>query len=336
MQTELLKPTPADLELAAEALRTGELVAFPTETVYGLGANALDDDAVRSVFSAKGRPSSHPLIVHLKEGSDITDWSLASGNALEMAFQLAEAFWPGPLTLVLPRSGAVSDAVTGSQSTVALRMPAHPVAQELLQRSGLPLVAPSANRYGRLSPTMAQHVLAQLDGRVRYILDGGPCEVGLESTIVDLSGAEPRVLRPGQISAARLADVLGVPVAGRGAAAVPRVPGSTASHYAPRASMRLVSADGLMQAVALARAEVGVLSFRDAPAGFSGSWYRMPATPEGYARELYRRLHELDRTADLILIEQPAEQVGWEAVNDRLKRAAGERGPRSDRKVNHE
>lgn len=330
MKTELLKPTQANLERAAQALRNGELVAFPTETVYGLGASALDDAAVQSVFVAKGRPLAHPLIVHLKEGSDISDWSRASGTALEMARQLAEAFWPGPLTLVLPRSAAVSELVTGAQPTVALRVPAHPVAQALLEQSDLPLVAPSANRYGRLSPTLAQHVTAQLDGRVRFVLDGGPCEIGLESTILDLSGPSPRVLRPGQLSAGRLAEVLGVPVGGRGAARVPRVPGSTASHYAPRAGTRLVSGVGLPQAAALSVGATAVLSFQATPAGFTGSWLTMPQEPVAYARELYSRLHELDRSAELILIEQPPETPAWEAVNDRLRRAAGERQRNSD------
>lgn len=325
MLTETLKPTPADLKRAAQALKDGELVAFPTETVYGLGANALDDEAVRAVFRAKGRPEAHPLIVHLKEGSDITDYSRASGSSLQMARQLAEVFWPGPLTIVLPRSSVISDAVTGSQSTVALRVPAHPVAQALLAGADLPLVAPSANRYGRLSPTMAQHVSAQLDGRIRFIIDGGPCEVGLESTIVDLSSDEPRVLRPGRISAARLAEVLGVAVSGRNAAGAPRVPGSLASHYAPRAGTRLLSREGVTQAAAQARLPVGVLAFGAAPAGFTGHWVTMPSDPDSYARTLYSRLHELDRQVQLILIEQPPGTPAWDAVNDRLRRAAGER-----------
>lgn len=325
MRTELLKPTPENLERAAEALRAGELVAFPTETVYGLGASALDDRAVRAVFQAKGRPLAHPLIVHLRAGSDISEWSRASGNSLAMARQLAEVFWPGPLTMVLPRSAAISDVVTGAQPTVALRVPDHPVAQALLTGSGLPLVAPSANRYGRLSPTMAEHVSAQLDGRIRFIVDGGPCELGLESTIVDLSSDEPRVLRPGQVSATRLAEVLGVPVGGRTSAGMPRVPGSDASHYAPRAGTRVLSLGGLLQAAAHSLVPVGVLAFRPAPHGFSGRWQVMPDDPAGYARQLYGRLHELDRQAQLILIEQPPATAAWEAVNDRLRRAAGER-----------
>lgn len=321
MQTELLRPDADGIRRAAQALAAGELVAFPTETVYGLGANALDDGAVRAVFSAKGRPLSHPLIVHLAEGTDLAEWTRATGTALDQARQLQEAFWPGPLTLVLPRSSLASDTVTAAQPTVALRVPDHPVAQELLSISGLPLVAPSANRYGRLSPTMAQHVLAQLDGRIRFVVDGGPAAIGLESTILDLSGAEPRVLRPGQISATRLADVLGVPVLGRGRGNVPRVPGAERSHYAPRAATRIVDSAELAAAVQAAPLS-GVLAFEPAPAGFRGRWLQMPPEPREYGRQLYRRLHELDGVTSRILIERPPDSIAWLAVNDRLRRAA--------------
>jgi|SRR5690625_396011 len=321
MQTELLRPDADGIHRAAQALAAGELVAFPTETVYGLGANALDDGAVRAVFSAKGRPLSHPLIVHLAEGTDLAEWTRATGTTLDQARQLQEAFWPGPLTLVLPRSSLAGDTVTAAQPTVALRVPDHPVAQELLSTSGLPLVAPSANRYGRLSPTMAQHVLAQLDGRIRFVVDGGPAAIGLESTILDLSGAEPRVLRPGQISATKLADVLGVPVLGRGCGNVPRVPGAERSHYAPRAATRIVDSAELAAAVQAAPLS-GVLAFEPAPAGFRGRWLQMPPDPQEYGRQLYRRLHELDGITSRILIERPPDSVDWLAVNDRLRRAA--------------
>lgn len=321
MNSTILQPTPTNLDQAARALQEGGLVAFPTETVYGLGASAIDRAAVRAVFTAKGRPENHPLIVHLGSQADPLEWSDASTRQRNDVSILAAEFWPGPLTLVLPRSPRVPDSVTGGQATVALRVPAHPVAQELLARTGFPLVAPSANRFGRVSPTTARHVLAELAGRVKYIIDGGPSQVGVESTILDLTGDDPRILRPGSVTAAQLSDALGRPVQQAGNRGSPRVSGSLASHYAPAVPARLVASGQLETALAETAGRVGVIALTQAPGGFGGQWLTLPSEPAGYARRLYAALRELDAGADVILVQEPPAAAGWEAIRDRLRRA---------------
>ena len=318
--TELLQSSPAELARAADALRAGELVAFPTETVYGLGADALNQAAVAKVFAAKGRPQDHPLIVHLADADELTRWTSASGLVLKRARLLAGRFWPGPLTLVLPRSGQVLDSVTGGQDTVALRCPAHPLALGLLKESGLALVAPSANRFGRISPTTADHVLQELDGRVRFVLDGGPSEVGLESTIVDVSAQTVRVLRPGAVLPQEIAAVLEEPVSGPGIAGpdAPRVSGSLASHYAPVTPTHLAAAEALAEF----GEGSGVIARGPAPEGFAGSWLQLPADPAGFGRGLYAALRQLDGTVDVIVVQEPPEGAAWDAVRDRLRRAS--------------
>ncbi|HEX7022744.1 MAG TPA: L-threonylcarbamoyladenylate synthase, partial [Trueperaceae bacterium] len=249
-----------DIHAAADILRAGGLVAFPTETVYGLGADAANPEALAKVFAVKGRPTDHPLIVHLASPEQLDEWA---EPVPELALRLVDAFWPGPLTLILRRAPGVLDAVTGGQDTVGLRVPRHPVARELLRAFGGGVAAPSANRFGRISPTTAAHVRADLGERVDAILDGGPSEVGLESTILDLSSREPRILRPGGITAGQLAKVLGQAPAVGGVGA-PRVSGSLASHYAPRTPSVVVR-----DAAAYARhhpgRRLGVLARRDAP-----------------------------------------------------------------------
>lgn len=336
--TRVLGAGAADLELAAAALRRGELVAFPTETVYGLGADARNEDAVRAVFAAKGRPADHPLIVHVAGSADLRDW--ARGD-LGRAGLLAGEFWPGPLTLVLPRAASVSNAVTGGQDTVALRMPAHEAALALLETSGLALVGPSANRFGRLSPTSARHVIAELGGQIAFVIDGGDSSVGIESTILDLSRGEPRVLRPGAVGPEAIAAVLGEPVAWGADGDAPRVSGSLASHYAPRAEAVLLAAEdfqawireGFPRFARRARPESAAtaprhsaLALRPRPAGFAGEWRQLPADPGGYGRRLYATLRELDGLADVIVIEAPPAAAVWSAVHDRLGRAAAPRG----------
>lgn len=323
--TELLSATEQNLERAAAALKNGELVAFPTETVYGLGANALDETAVSRVFVAKGRPSDHPLIVHLAGVEQLTDWTGARSATLARAERLAAAFWPGPLTMVLPRSELASDSITGGQDTVALRSPAHPVARALLARSGLALAAPSANRFGRISPTTAAHVFAELDGRIRFILDGGPSQVGLESTIVDLSGPLPRVLRPGAITQAELQTVLEEPVHGSPAADAPRVSGSLSSHYAPVTRTLLAERSWLRLNAGGLPAGTGVIATEAPPAGFVGSWLQLPESPSGFGRQLYAALRQLDGTVDVILVQEPPAAADWAAVTDRLRRASSGR-----------
>lgn len=310
---EILAPTPESLERAVAALRAGELVAFPTETVYGLGADARNEAAVGRVFAAKGRPAEHPLIVHLAGAAELPLWA---DPVPPEALALAARFWPGPLTLILPRAAGVPDAVTGGQPTVGLRVPGHPLAEELLRRFGGGLAAPSANRFGRISPTRAEHVADELGERVRFVLDGGPCRVGLESSIVDLSGDAPRLLRPGGVARAALEAALGRPLGGADAGA-PRAPGTLASHYAPRTPTFLVAT--------AAAGDVGtaVISRRAAPAGHAGAWRRLPDDPEGYGRALYGALRDLDAAgAQRILVERVPEAPAWEAVADRLRRAA--------------
>ncbi|HEX9452146.1 MAG TPA: L-threonylcarbamoyladenylate synthase, partial [Burkholderiales bacterium] len=218
-----------EIEKAAAILRAGGLVAFPTETVYGLGADASNPTAVRKIFAAKGRPADHPVIVHVAGTSDLKHWA---AEVPRSAWLLAEKFWPGPLTMVLKRAAHVSDLITGGQDTVGLRVPSHPVAQQLLKAFGGGIAAPSANRFGRLSPTTAQHVREELADAVNLVLDGGPSDVGIESTIVDLTRETPAVLRPGRISEQQIADALLVQLGGT-AAGRPRVSGSLESHYAP-------------------------------------------------------------------------------------------------------
>ena len=310
------------IQEAAAILRRGGLVALPTETVYGLGADASNPAAVARIFAAKGRPADHPVIVHLGNVAQLEYWAT---DIPDVAYKLAQAFWPGPLTLILKRHARVSDAVTGGQDTIGLRIPGHPIALALLNAFGGGIAAPSANRFGRISPTTAAHVREELGTAVDCILDGGPCQVGIESTIVDLSAEGARVLRPGGISAAALEAVLGhalLPVAGT----TPRVPGALEVHYAPRTPLKLVAAEDLNATVMtyLQRGErVAVLARTGVSPDQRCRWESMPATAADYAQVLYAKLRALDDlTADIILIEAPPAEAAWQAVLDRLQRAA--------------
>lgn len=325
--TQLLAANSAAVQLAADILRRGDLVALPTETVYGLGGDAENPAAVRSIFAAKGRPADHPVIVHLAEAEHIRQWAKEISSA---AWKLAEAFWPGPLTMVLRRSPRASDLVTGGLDTVGLRVPSHPVFQQVLRAFGGSIAAPSANRFGHVSPTRAQHVLAELDGRVDLILDGGDAQVGLESTIVDLSGDSPAILRPGGVTAEQIAAVLAAPVGGETAQS-PRVSGSLASHYAPRARVELVSSDNLLaRAVALSteRLKVALLIRGELPASLpTGALVlRLPETDAALAHELYAVLRQVDDLeCDVALVTLPSESGLGVAIADRLRKAAGPR-----------
>lgn len=320
-QVQLLSSTEADIKHAGQILANGGLVAFPTETVYGLGADALNRQAVSRVFAVKGRPHDHPLILHVASADRIVDWVDAVPDE---AVALASRFWPGPLTLILRRGRATPDWVTGGQDTVGVRVPGHPVALALIEASGTAIAAPSANRFGRISPTCAAHVVDDLGDDVDCVIDGGPCAVGLESTILDLTGAEPRILRPGAISADDISRVLGAALSARATTAAPRVPGSLASHYAPRTPLRLLQWADIAGAVESADA-AAVLSFADLPPGCRPRWaVRMPADPAAYGRDLYSRLREADASGcELILVETPPAEPLWWAVRDRLERAAG-------------
>lgn len=310
------------IQTAAAILRQGGLVAFPTETVYGLGADAENPQAVARIFAAKGRPADHPLIVHLASAVQIAHWAEDIPPA---AWTLARHFWPGPLTLILRRSPRVPDIVTGGQDTVGLRVPGHPLALALLEAFGGGIAAPSANRFGRVSPTTAAHVREELGENVDFILDGGPCRVGIESTILDLSTGRPRLLRPGAISVAEIEAILDEPVTGAGQGA-PRAPGMLRAHYAPRTPVWLLSAD-VLEIEARRRLAQGrriaalTLSVTALPEGCDRQ--AMSPDPTDYARELYARLRALDATGcDAILVEAPPQEAAWQAVRDRLERAA--------------
>lgn len=315
------------IDAAARLLRAGGVVAFPTETVYGLGADASNPEAVRKIFEIKGRPADHPLIVHIAHASLRDRWAREIPQA---ARHLAESFWPGPLTLILRRQRHVPDAVTGGQDTVGLRVPDHPIALALLQELGpeKALAAPSANRFGRISPTTAAHARAELDEGVDMVLDGGSCRVGLESTIVSFVGGTPLLLRPGGISVAALEAALGegveVPDAAQPAI---RVPGSLPSHYAPATPLEVLSAESLKRrSWELVKREqrVAVLGLappcQDSPHLLR---FQMPAEANAYGHGLYAALRQLDTARfDFILAEAPPVCVDWQAVNDRLRRAA--------------
>ncbi len=313
-----------EVSRAADLLRAGELVAFPTETVYGLGADASNSQAIAKIFAAKGRPADHPVIVHLPDVSHLERWAI---EVPEAAIKLANAFWPGPLTLILNRHPAVADAVTGGQNTVGLRVPSHPLALQLLREFDGGIAAPSANRFGRVSPTTAAHVSEELGNSVSMILDGGPCAVGIESTILDLSGVEPRILRPGMLDASALAGVLGFEPAFGGVQGQPRVSGSLEAHYAPTTPLQLVPAADIAETAhkALqANRRIAVLAMQ-APA-FSHDklvWCAASDDAAAFAHDLYARLRELDATGcELILVANPPATEPWRAVVDRLRRAA--------------
>ncbi len=329
-----MTPSEADYTRAVELLRSGELVAFPTETVYGLGADAANPAAVAKIFAAKGRPADHPLIVHLAGHDAVDHWA---EQVPAVAWELMETFWPGPLTLILKKQAWVPLTVTGGQDTVGLRVPGHPVALELLRRFAAiagehaGIAAPSANRFGRISPTTAAHVNEELGDRVSLILDGGPCKVGIESTIVDCSRGEPAILRPGHISPDHLAAVFGRQVPIQTATGAPRVSGSLAAHYAPQTPMRIVAGSRLLDFLNAQRHKgdcCGIVGHSLAPqSGMPHVWRLLPADPVGYAHDLYAALRELDHAGvSLIAVEALPETEAWAAVSDRLRRAAAGSG----------
>jgi len=315
------------LAAGAEILRGLGLVAFPTETVYGLGARALSGEHARKIFEAKGRPSTNPLIVHVASLVDAE--RVARFDAA--ARLIAAAVWPGPVTLVLPRQPGVPDEITAGGDTVAVRVPAHPVALGLLRALGEPIAAPSANRSQELSPTTAAHVVASLGDRVELVLDGGPTQRGIESTVLDLTGPEAVLLRPGSASRGSLRAVLeaaGKPLreaaatkrAPDGSTEIARSPGQMERHYAPRARLLVVPTADIGNTMAReGRGErVRVLAY----SALYANGVSLPAQPDRYAAALYATLHDLDRNADLIIVEAPPSTEAWEAVHDRLRRAA--------------
>ncbi|MEM6671960.1 MAG: L-threonylcarbamoyladenylate synthase [Planctomycetota bacterium] len=323
----------SDLEQALARLRAGELVVIPTETVYGLAADAENPAAVARIFVLKGRPPSRPLIAHIASADDLGRWATAIPD---YAYRLAEAFWPGPLSLVLRRSDRVVDAVTGGQDTVALRVPGHPLTLRLLEAFGGAVAAPSANRYGRISPTTPAHVRAQFGERTPFVLDGGPCSGGIESTIVACVDDAPRILRPGLIGEEAIAEVAGMQVSTTlQPTAELRTAGQDASHYAPRTATVLVDRDDPASWPDVARRRAGFLGFGAPPSDVTLD-RRLPDDPSAAANRLYAELHDLDDAGlDLIVVEAPPPGSAWDGVRDRLRRAgaasADEPGLRASR-----
>ena len=317
----LFASNPAEIDHAARLLRAGRLVAFPTETVYGLGANALAPDAVARIYTVKRRPATSPLIVHVAS-IEMARTLVAPGEWREIADRLVQKFWPGPLTLVLPKADAIPMNVTAGQPTVGLRMPSHPAALALIRAAGLPLAAPSANRFTELSPTTAEHVRQSLNGDVDYVLDGGPCDVGIESTVLSLVEPRPTLLRPGGLSRADIESVIGA----IGSADAPAIgahpaPGMHARHYSPRTALFLVSNGELPETGR------GIYLQHAHPPIRRGVEVRpMPRSAPHYAAQLYGALHEADdANADWIAVDLPPDTPEWEAVYDRLRRAATQR-----------
>ncbi len=297
-------------------------MAFPTETVYGLGADASNPDAVAKIFAAKGRPADHPVIVHIGNAAQMDNWAK---NIPDAAWQLAKVFWPGPLTIILNKKSEVSSAVTGGQNTVALRIPANPVALQLLEAFGGGIAAPSANRFGRISPTQAGHVAEELGASVDCILDGGPCTVGVELTIIDLTDDHPTILRPGRVTRSQLKAILQTEIHLSTPAGI-RAPGMMAVHYAPHTMALLCSSDTLFTMIDDQCAKgknIGILAFRSTMTSAPCQHLiLLPEQAEHYETVLYSALRELDNLQlDMILIEQPPDNEAWAAVNDRLGKA---------------
>lgn len=322
---------PTEMIRAIQTLESGGVIGFPTETVYGLGADAENPEAVAQIYALKGRPASHPVIVHLAKEADIRHWA---ADIHELVFALTDAFWPGPLTLILKRAAHIPDAVSGGQETIGLRCPAHPVAQQLLQaykhgQGGI--AAPSANRFGRVSPTTAEHVREEFkdDPRLSVILDGGQSDIGIESTIIDLSRMKthgPVLLRPGHISPQEISSVIGI-TPKKPDEAAPRASGTLAAHYAPQTPVLLLPSEKMVSMLKQLSDKGKMLAV------MHYSTYalpekicvlkQMPNSPETYAHDLYAALRALDSVgADVMILEQPPLTTTWESVNDRLTRAA--------------
>jgi L-threonylcarbamoyladenylate synthase len=333
MITELIwidcsAPSDSTLEYAGRLVREGKLVAFPTETVYGLGANALSAEAVSSIYKAKGRPSNNPLIVHI---GTVDEAMQICSLWPEKARLLTDQFWPGPLTIVLPKSPVVPDNVTGGGETVAIRMPFHPVALGLIKHAGVPVAAPSANRSMSISPTTAQHVMRNLGGRIDLILDGGQTQVGLESTVLDLSQSPPCMLRPGRITPCEIEKIIGpisqsLPARKSKSEAYPS-PGMLSRHYAPNAALECVQIGLLKRVFELTEKghKVGVILWKSSDISLPSAVIRadMPSSPRGYASKLYAALHKLDEEGvEYILAEALPDGEEWMAAKDRLNRAA--------------
>lgn len=314
------------IKQAVSFLKQGKLVIIPTETVYGLGADASNPNALKKIFKAKGRPQSHPLIVHIADSSYLSEWAV---DIPETAYKLAKTFWPGPLTLVLKRAPHVSTVITGGQDTIALRVPAHPIAQQILSMFKGGIAAPSANSFGYISPTTIEHVNKEMGNKVSLIIDGGPCQIGIESTIIDLSHDEPTLLRPGMISHVMIEQALGRPVDLHPQSA-PRISGSLPSHYAPITPTILVESSELQSFVEskIKISSLAVLARQACPynkqiSDYWLNWIALPNKPKAYANKLYKEMRQLDLLDfDSIIIEDVPDDTEWLAIRDRIKRAS--------------
>lgn len=321
ISTQLLDATSSsDIAVAKDILRRGGLVAVPTETVYGLAANAMNPTAVMGIFAAKGRPSDHPLIVHIAGPERLTDWAV---DVPRVAYQLAARFWPGPLTLLLRKAPQVPAQVTAGLDTIGLRVPANPVLLALLRDLEFGVAAPSANPYKRLSPTSAAQVFEQMSGRIDAVLDGGDCEVGLESTILDLTGPALRILRAGPITASAITQCTGLPVSQPEQHAM-AVPGNVAEHYRPDTPLYLGTREQLLSAIATKGGRIACLFYATAPATpETAQALIMPKDKALFAQRLYKTLYSLDALGlEEIWLEYPPTGEQWRDVNDRLARAA--------------
>lgn len=312
------------IEEAVKLLKSGELVAFPTETVYGLGADASNPNAVRKIFEAKNRPADHPVILHIYDQSQLGDWV---ESMPDIAYKLIQHFWPGPLTLIFKAKKNISPLITGNQDSIGLRMPSNSIARELLKQFGGAIAAPSANRFGKISPTKASHVYEELGDKVKLIIDGGDCSLGIESTIIDVTKIPPVLLRPGPLDVDLIKQISGVSVIDKNNNMIdkdlPRVSGSLASHYAPKTPVKIFSFDSYESEK---KGKFGVMSFQDKPKNISKKiiWIKMSSDPILYAHELYAVLREVDaKNLSCIYVELPPDEIVWQAVRDRLSRAAG-------------
>ena len=315
------------IQKAADLLLAGKLVAFPTETVYGLGADGSNPKAVEKIFAAKGRPADYPVIVHLASEEQLSTWA---SNIPPVAWKLAKQFWPGPMTLVLQKSPQVSSIISGGQNTIALRVPSHPVARELLRVFGGGIAAPSANRFGRISPTQAEHVQQELGSSVDLILDGGACTLGIESTIIDLSNAQPRILRPGTILATQINAIATLYAPPSLLPSTPRTPGTLTNHYAPKTRLQIVAPsklNGVIESALTDRNPIAILT-AEVPsyankANKNVHWFPMPTDPINYAHDLYAKLREADNNEfSLILVTAVPSTAEWLPIADRLSKAA--------------
>ncbi len=318
----MVRATQSEIDEAVEVLRAGDLVAFPTETVYGLGANAADPAAVAKIFALKGRPADHPVIVHIDNPRYLHRWVASMPPVAEA---LAAKYWPGPLTLILPKADGVNFVVSGGQNSIGIRIPSHPIAQQLLTAFGGGIAAPSANRYGRLSPTRPEHVREEFGEAIRVVLDGDESQIGLESTIVSCVDNAARLMRPGSITRSQLERVVGKLAVG---GALPRAPGDQRLHYAPLTPLELVATDDLETSAAeLAAADnkVAVLAMRPPlHAQRHMTWINAGKKSETYAHNLYNHLRVLDRVGAVkILVQTPPADERWAAITDRLLRASG-------------